>query len=919
MIQQNLKVWGLGMIGALVGIAPPAFAQLVPDRSLGSESSIVTPGTVNALPADLIGGGAQRGSSLFHSFRDFNVGDSERVYFGNPTGVENIFTRVTGTTPSNILGTLGVNGGASLFLLNPNGILFGANARLDVRGSFVASSGDRLLFNNSFAFSSSDPQTPPLLTISAPIGLQYGNRPGEVRSQGAILEVPTGQTLALVGGNVAIEGGQLLAPGGRIKLAGVATSGEIGLIQGRLSFPDGLDRADVSIGRDAIVNVRSGGGGSIAITARNFTGTETGTRVRAGIAAGLGTVDAQAGNIDINVTESINLDGAVISNAVLAGGTGNGGNLNIITGTLSLINGARVGADTFGQGNAGNVTITARDRVSVDGTRSNGSNAISSDVGVDGIGQSGNVSITTGTLSLTNGGRVGAITFGRGNAGNVTITANDAVSFDGVDSNGFGSGAFSAVVGNGNGGNISITTGTLSLINGGVVVANTFGQGNAGNITITARDRVFSDGGGSNAGLSGAFSTVNAEGIGQGGNISITTGTLSLSNGGAVAASTRGRGNAGDVTITARDGVFFDGVGITGVVSGAFSRVDPEGIGQGGNVSITTGTLSIINGAQVGAGAFGQGNAGNITITARDRVSFDGNDGNGNNSGAFSSVEPGAIGQGGTIAINTDRFSITNGARLSASSEGQGAAGNLEVAAQQLRLDNQGSIQAQTTSGQGGNITLQVPTLLLLRRGSFISTTAGTAQAGGDGGNITFNGNFIVAVPEENSTISANAFSGRGGNIRITSQGLVGILPRASTTTGLSSITASSQFGISGTIVLNTPEVDPSRGLVQLSTELQDTSGLIASTCPADEGNSFAITGRGGLPDDPRQPLMGESVWFDDRVPKQSALLPSPSVPTVVEAQGWIKHPDGSIHLVTNHPSGMTQAVHSPLCAVQSK
>ncbi|KAM3105899.1 hypothetical protein [Phormidesmis sp. 146-33] len=213
--------------------------------------------------------------------------------------------------------------------------------------------------------------------------------------------------------------------------------------------------------------------------------------------------------------------------------------------------------------------------------------------------------------------------------------------------------------------------------------------------------------------------------------------------------------------------------------------------------------------------------------------------------------------------------------------------------------------------------------VLLLRNGALVSTNAGTAQAGGNGGNITFNGDFIVAVPQENSNISANAFSGRGGNVRITTQGLFGIEPR-SAETALSDITASSQFGISGTIALNTPDVDPSRGLVQLATELQDTSGLIASGCPADEGNSFSITGNGGLPEDPRQPLMGNGVWLDDRTPNQSQTS-EPQTPTtiapqasekIVEAQGWIRDRNGQVTLVATHPSGMTQISQPLLCSL---
>jgi len=614
--------------------------------------------------------------------------------------------------------------------------IFGANARLELGGSFLASTAEGLKFANGFEFSATSPQTPPLLTISAPIGLQYGSRSGEVRSQGAILRVQNGQTLNLTGGNVAIDGGQLLAPGGRVELAGVAAAGEVGLTQQgqewRLSAPDGLARADVAIGKNAIVDVRSDGGGSIAITARNFTGTGGETQGSAGIGSDLGAVDAQAGDIDINATEAINLDGMVISNRVPVSSTGNAGNINITTGTLSFTNGGRVSASTLGRGNAGNISITARGRVSFNG----GSNLFSSGafngVALGAIGNGGNVSITTGRLSLTNGGQVAAGTFGQGNAGNVSIMARDAVSFDGVGSNGSNSSA----------------------------------------------------------------------------------------------------------------------------LIGALSNSDPF-------------TSVVILGL----------------ITLRKL---------GLNSGASSTVGSGVSGQGGTIAINTDRFSITNGAQLSASSEGRGAAGDLEVAARQLRLDNQGSIQAQTTSGQGGNITLQVPALLLLRRGSFISSTAGTNQAGGDGGNITFNGNFIVAVPRENSNISANAFTGRGGNIRITTQGLFGIEPRTTTTTGLSSITASSQFGISGTITLNTPNVDPSRGTAALPTGVIDTNALIASSCVARRSRQgrFVITGTGGLAPQPDD-LANAAFPTYELVPQQ----PSQSSTSVTEADRIYRLSTGEVVL----------------------
>jgi len=127
-----------------------ALAQIVPDRTLGNENSRTVSDTINNLPSDRIEGGATRGVNLFHSFREFNIGEGRGAYFANTNGIANIFTRVTGGSHSNILGTLGVQGNANLFLLNPKGIVFGPNARLDLRGSFLGATADSIVFNNGF-------------------------------------------------------------------------------------------------------------------------------------------------------------------------------------------------------------------------------------------------------------------------------------------------------------------------------------------------------------------------------------------------------------------------------------------------------------------------------------------------------------------------------------------------------------------------------------------------------------------------------------------------------------------------------------------------------------------------------------------------------------------------------------------------
>src|SRR4028118_2426274 len=222
---------------ALLLLPSGAIAQIIPDNTLGPESSRAVPDTINNLPSDRIEGGATRGSSLFHSWREFNIGEGRGAYFENPSGITNIFSRVTGGNPSNILGNLGVLGSANLFLINPKGIVFGPNARLDVRGSFLAATADSIVFNNGVEFSSANPQGSPLLTVNIPVGLRFRENPGAIVNASSVtqviegttlpvgLAVPPLQTLAMVGGDLIFNNGFASALSGNIQLGSVASPG----------------------------------------------------------------------------------------------------------------------------------------------------------------------------------------------------------------------------------------------------------------------------------------------------------------------------------------------------------------------------------------------------------------------------------------------------------------------------------------------------------------------------------------------------------------------------------------------------------------------------------------------------------------------------------------------------------------------
>ena len=163
---QFLKVI-LGMVAAMMASNPIASAQIVPDTTLGGERSHLTPNIqIGGESADRIDGGAIRGNNLFHSFSEFNVGEGQRVFFANPNGIRTIVSRVTGNTPSQINGTLGVDGEANFFLLNPNGVILGPHARLDMSGAFVGTTAHAIRFGRQGVFSSTDPNPPSLLTVN---------------------------------------------------------------------------------------------------------------------------------------------------------------------------------------------------------------------------------------------------------------------------------------------------------------------------------------------------------------------------------------------------------------------------------------------------------------------------------------------------------------------------------------------------------------------------------------------------------------------------------------------------------------------------------------------------------------------------------------------------------------------------------
>ena len=763
--------------------------------SFSAQAQISTDGTTSTTisPTETgvqIDNGSRAGGNLFHSFREFSVPNGSEAFFNNASDIVNIFSRVTGGNISNIDGLIRANGGANLFLINPAGILFGENARLNVGGSFYGSTADSILFPNGIEFSAVNPQTP-ILTINAPIGLNLRDNPAEITVRGngngarltdspvidtqEALRVNSDATLGLVGGNLIFEGATIKTAGGRIELGSVA-GGDVAIIPIGNNFTFDYSAiqtfSDISLFNSSNIDASGNGGGDIQVVGRNITlngiaaieantlGGEAGGDINifasesleingivndARLASGIfNTVfpkaTADGGNINIE-TENLSLgENSFIATFVL--GQGDAGNIDITTGSLSLNNGASLSAGTFGSGNAGNVNINATDSVLIDGVFSN----IATNVDPNAIGDGGDINITTNSFSLTNGSLLFTSTFGSGNAGNVNINATNTVTID--NSSSIFTNVFTNAIGNG--GDINITTTSFSLTNGAFLSADTSGQGNAGNVNINATATVSLDNFGS------ILTNVDTNAVGDGGNINITTTALSLSNGAFLSSNTLGQGNAGNinlntgslnlnnsslidssstnssagnVTINANDAVSLTNSSII-FVPGA----------NGGSITIEGKSLEITSGSTLVAGinadsGSAEAQAGDIIINLTEDLLIDGT---GSDGLTNISNQNSGTGNAGNVAINARNIDFRNGGNIFNFNGGVGNLGNVTIVARgDISFDGTGSASSgisnfvnEGATGDVGKIEIQAQNLSITNGGEISSIVGGTGNIG---------------------------------------------------------------------------------------------------------------------------------------------------------------------------------------------
>ncbi len=614
-----------------------------------------------------------------------------------------------------------------------------------------------------------------------------------------------------------------------------------------------------------------------------------------------GAISLQASD-SINITDTWNsqpgafISGAWNSASFSPNNTGKGkkgGDVNIIaTNNINIIGDSFSYSLSFNStaGDGGAISLEAKNGSILTGSLSVDSRSDNSTPGNGGtIRLKASNTITTGSLSSDSNSNDD---IRRQMGGEISLEANNTIKVDGIDSTGAqGSGK------------ITINSLAPFVLNNGSISSKTFGDGKGGDIRINAPSIELTNGG---------QLVTSTNGSGNSGNITVNANVLKTTDRGQLVTSTNGGGNAGNITVNANE------VQISGSNSGLFAQTSSTGnagklilqpLGNEQNLKV-----NLQNGAQISASTSSSGQGGTLRITAPESITLSGD-------GSIISAETTGAGNGGDLTLSTGKLIARHGAQVTVNSANSGKAGNLTVDANSILLDNGSKINADTQGG-GGNIFLNSP-LLLLRRGSSITTNANGNNIPGGDITIDAKNGFIIAVENENSDIRADSANFRGGNVTIkNAAGIYGIQSRKEPSPQTSDITAKGATpDLSSTVQINTPNVDPSRGLLQLPTQVVDASQrLIASGCPAGDGirgNSFTVTGRGGLPPSPNEPLTNDVVWTDTRrLPattthqysskKPSAKSPSKSKAkpvVIVAATGWVFNSKGEVTLISRDPN----------------
>ncbi|MDH5324094.1 MAG: filamentous hemagglutinin N-terminal domain-containing protein [Gammaproteobacteria bacterium] len=836
------KIVKLLFISNTVLLAPSVAAEVILDGSMGNAQTIEGPDY--NISAEL---GQIHGSNLFHSFSEFTINTNESANFSGPDTIQNVISRVTGNNATWIDGSINSSmAGANFYFINPNGLLFGANASLNISGSFYASSANYLALAQDGHYNATHPENS-VLSVAAPtaFGFLDGNV-GSISLDATQLRVDSGREINLSGGHIRITGSaeqqaQLQAPNGVISLNSVASIGEVPFASSDADTDARALNAFESVGRidvnNAWINTQGSLGGTIVIR---------GGRLEMNNSTTYSSTNDPTPDTDLNLRQDKGTlvstrDTVVLSNASRIGSNAYGTNapnargVRVDTHTLELNSQSSLESTVYpgSHGNTDGVTVNATD-VLLNQRSYIRSNSY-------GPGRAGGVTVNGDSVTLRSGSFLNATAWATGETGGVTVNS-DILNMDAsyISTTSFGSA---------NAADIAINSTTFNIR--GVrtefqgLFANTLSEGTAGDININVIESIHAD----------HYARIEAGsgwgGTGHGGHITVTTPNLVISDGSYISSSTffGGGGNSGDVSITSEQ------ISIIGVeqssspfqkdFTGIQTAAGPAG-GNGGRLQITTDQLTIKNRGNINTATYGTGRGGDLHITAQNIEVLNGGQ---INSGAFGS------GNGGDISIETenllvsgvhpDRFNLfgdTNNPNLAVSGInsqavlGGGNAGDIHIHANTVELADSGRISTDTYGpGQGGLIHIEAKELNIHGQNqtlkTFLEEIGSSADVNSRAGLHAGTKNFYRSVTGNAGEIRLDVNSIRldqgiiasftnsnalGGNINITTDFL--------SLQNHSLVTAESRFtGDTGDININARQIDSRNS--DISTMAQQADG----------------------------------------------------------------------------------------------
>lgn len=887
------------------------WADVVTDGSMGAAVSLSGP--AYSINSSL---GRQVGGNLFHSFSRFGLINGESAIFSGPASISNIISRVTGGTPSSIDGLIRSDiAGASLYLINPAGIMFGHNASLDVKGSFHASTADYMKLGQAGQIYASVAGTS-ILTSDPPSAFGFLSAvPSPISLNGSLLIAPQGQTISFSAGGISLNDTNLWSSGGIVNLLSVASPGEsimtgpgfsgagfsalgpVTITEGRSGIPHSYPAGPVPFmtgQRIANLDASGSGGGRIFIRG--------GSLVMTGSAVYNDSFGDNSGSItDIDINGIVALTSSVLSgNGVI--GSASGAAITIKSGSMLLQDSILYTNALFGTANGADIYLKAGGLLEI-----KGQSVISSDA--FGSGRGGNLRLEAGNIIIGKEARVSssAPILGGGpltGAGAIDISSDGVIALAGKIVSESAEGAS---------GSISIKTGELSISDAGLIstslLTNTTDvPRSSGNIDIISDELTMS---GDARIESRAFYAKS----GSSGNINIDAKAVTLLERSAISASIDSEnGTGGNIRIKALDNIMvasspiyqlkekgsiasdstagdaghitLDAQRITVTEGASVSTIAQGGSGKGGDITVTAGEEVAVSGrinradgikaSSIETDTLKAGNAGSVTINAP-RLTL-------SKGGLISSsARTGSSGMGGTIQLTADAVSLDSGAGITTLSNGSGNAGTIRVSSPHISLsggssiDSSSGIETQTTlkavanppavSGSAGNLVIDASRLLVLTN-STITTQSGTAE----GGNITVTSAGTILVKRGEITASVIAGAGNGGNVDISADTL--ILNRGRITAqaeygsggnldiraalfipsadGL--VSASSRFGAQGNVIVEAPDVDVDAALARSAFGFISLDEFLPKRCidpNVGAVSSFRIIGSEGLPATP--------------------------------------------------------------------